>query len=255
MEDRKRTVLAIIISAIIVAAIIFSFSLGYITSTTKIVLADSDLSADHSYQPEIIEEKAGLPVDLTPETVQSVISMISRYPRYSRTVSIQYIWPEGSETIISQIRADEDWYRCDTELPNGMIESSIIGDNTVWYWYDDGEYVLECPAYEGLQDLIQYIPTYEDVLMLDRDSIINADYEEKNGMPCIFVEAVGQLDYLERYWISSSSGLLVASETEKNGTLIYSMSSDNMVSPMADTAGVFELPDGTVLHEVQEFAE
>ena len=57
-----------------------------------------------------------------------------------------------------------------------------------------------------------------------------------------------ELNYVERYWISETSGLLMAAETEKDGMLIYVLSFREVVSPMEQTAGVFALPDGTQLY-------
>ena len=44
----------------------------------------------------------------------------------------------------------------------------------------------------------QRIPTYEDVLKLETDSITAAGYEEKNGEACVYVEvSVPELSQVE----------------------------------------------------------
>lgn len=253
MEEKKRTLLAVVISFIILAAVVYSFGLNFFASTPEIVVADPSVSAGQPDGPGVSGEQGGIPVEVTPETVQSVIASMSRYRRYSRTVSIRYSWPGGSsEPITAKVRVDDGWSRCDTTLAGGIVERSIVGDGTLWYWYGDGGSWLECPADERAEDLLQYIPTYEDVLALDQSEITATGYEEKDGTVCIYVEAARrELGYLERYWISVSSGLLVAAETEKEGSVVYAMSSGDMVSPMANGSDAFTLPDGTVLHTVQ----
>ena len=62
------------------------------------------------------------------------------------------------------------------------------------------------------------------------------------------MEAVTELGYRERYWISVDSGLLAAAETEKDGQVVYAMPSRDVVSPLDELQGIFTLPDGTVLH-------
>ena len=57
-----------------------------------------------------------------------------------------------------------------------------------------------------------------------------------------------ELNYVERYWISETSGLLMAAETEKDGALIYTLSSREVVSPMEQATGIFSLPDGSQLY-------
>ena len=65
----------------------------------------------------------------------------------------------------------------------------------------------------------------------------------------MFVEAVTpELNYVERFWISETSGLLMAAETERDGELIYALSSREVVSPMERAAGSFALPDGAQLY-------
>ena len=56
------------------------------------------------------------------------------------------------------------------------------------------------------------------------------------------------LGYLYRYWISEANGLLVATETEKAGALVYRMESGEVISPLSVGKQTFALPDGTVLH-------
>ena len=41
---------------------------------------------------------------------------------------------------------------------------------------------------------------------------------------------------------------VVVIETEKDGELVYSMASHEVISPLDQAAGVFSLPDGTELH-------
>ena len=248
MEEKKRTVLAILISCIILLSVLYSFGLNFFDAPPEIVVADTQASPGVSAGPGPTDQ-GGIPVEVTPETVQSVIASMSRYQSYSRTLTIRYSWAGGSGTVTAQVMADGGWSRCDTLLASGVTEHSIVGNGRLWYWYDEDEQALECGADRRDQDLMQYLPTYEDVLELDRASITGAGYEEKDGIRCIYVEArQEELGYLERYWIAESSGLLTAAETEKEGVVVYAMSSSELVSPLAGGERAFTLPDGEVLH-------
>ena len=156
-------------------------------------------------------------------------------------------------TVSAQVWADGGWIRSDLTLASGRVEHTIMGDGQLWLWYDREPAVYSGPA-EGLSaDLLQRLPTYEDVLTLDKDSITAAGYVERDGLPCVFVEAVMPgLNYVERYWIAETSGLLMAAETEKDGTLIYVLSSHEVVSPLDQTAGIFVLPDGAQFYSPEE---
>ena len=252
MEEKKRTILAIVISCIILLAVLYSFGLNFFATTPEIVVADTQTSPDISPGPDA-SGQGGIPVEVTPETVQSIIASMSRYQSYSRTITVRYSWTGGSGTVTAQVRADGGWSRCDTLLASGVTERSIVGEGRLWYWYDEDETVLERDAGWRGQDLLQYIPTYEDVLELDPSQIADADYVDKDGTRCIYVEARrADLGYLERYWISVSSGLLMAAETEKDGVVVYAMSSPELVSPLSEVGDAFTLPDGQVLYQPEE---
>ncbi len=76
---------------------------------------------------------------------------------------------------------------------------------------------------------------------------MEAGYLTLSNIDCIYVELEeDSLGYRERYWVSVESGLLVCSETEKDGRVVYRMSSFSVNIPYVG-ANVFVLPDGTDL--------
>ena len=250
MEDRKRTVLAVVIIAVVLAAVLYSFFLNLFAPTPELVLADPDASGSVEPSGEQGGGQGGLMVGVSTRTVQSLIASLTRYESYSRGVTVEY-YDAGQlvGTVSAQVWADSGWIRSDLTLSSGRVEHSIVGDGQLWLWYDRETAVYSGPA-EGLSaDLLQRLPTYENVLTLDKDSITAAGYVERDGLPCVFVEAVmPELNYVERYWISETSGLLMAAEAEKEGALIYALSSHEVVSPLAQSSGIFVLPNGTQLY-------
>ena len=250
MEDRKRTALAAVIITVVLAAVLYSFSLNLFAQMPELVLPDPD--ADRSMEPgaESSGGQGGLMVGVSTRTVQTLIASLTRYESYSRSITVEY-YDAGQlvGTVSAQVWADDGWTRSDLTLSSGRVEHTIVGGGQLWLWYDREEEVYSGPT-EGLSaDLFQRLPTYEAVLELDTDSITAADYVDRDGLPCVFVEAVmPDLNYVERYWISETSGLLMAAETEKDGALIYALSSHEVVSPLAHAAGIFTLPDGTQLY-------
>lgn len=256
MEERKRTILAVVIALIVVAALLYSFGLNLFSRTPQLDLADPDAVESREPGGGDPAAEAGIPVEVTPTTVQSLVAHLSRYESYSRTVSVTYAWGDGqSAPAVVQIWADGGWVRTDTTLSSGLTECSIVGDGSLWLWYDDGRddhtpRVYQGPAAEMTADLMQHLPTYENVLELDVSEITAAGYEEREGHPCVYIQAEqGELGYTRRYWISVTNGLLMAAETERDGVLTYSMRSNEVISPLAGKQNTFTLPDGTVLHE------
>lgn len=247
MEERKRTALAAVIICVVLAAVLYSFFRNVFPSTPALVLADLDVAA--SVGPDS-QASDGVSVNVTPQTVQRLVASLERYESYSRTVTVEYFAAGQSVgTVSAQVWADGGWFRTDLTLSSGMVEHSVVGDGRLWLWYSGEERVYSGPAEDMTADLMQRVPTYETVLALDKDSITAAGYELWGGQPCVYVEArTPALGYLERYWISENSGLLMAAEMEKDGERIYTMSSQEVVSPLDQTGEVFVLPDGTALH-------
>ena len=250
MEDRKRTALAAVIIAVVLAAVLYSFSLNLFAQMPELVLADSDASGSVEPNGEHSSGQGGLIVEVSTRTVQTLIASLTRYESYSRSVTVEYYSAGKTVGAVSaQVWADGGWVRSDLTLSSGRMEHTIVGDGRLWLWYDREEAVWSGPAGDFSADLIQRLPTYETVLALDRDSITAAGYVERDGLPCVFVEAVTpELKYVERYWISETSGLLVAAETEKDGELIYVLASREVVSPLDQITGIFVLPDGVQLY-------
>ncbi len=248
LEDKKRTVMAVVIIVVVLAAVLYSFFLNLFAPIPHLVLADPDAvqSADPVQQES--GQPGGVAVEVTPQTVQSLVASLERYESYRRTVAVEYFDAGQSVgTVTAQVWADGGWVRTSATLSSGTVEHAIVGDDTLWLWYDSGQSVYSGPAGERAADLIQRVPTYEDVLALDKGSITAAGYEDRGGQPCVYVEANGLLGGVERYWVSVNSGLLVAAETELDGELVYAMSSQDVVSPLDEVEGVFSLPDGTEL--------
>ena len=230
MEDRKRTALAAVIILVVLAAVLYSFSMNLFGPTPELVLPDPDATASTGPSAEPSGGQGGVLVEVSPQTVQSLIASLSRYESYSRTAAVEYF--DGGQSVgtaSARVWADGGWIRTDVTLASGRVEHAILGDGRLWLWYDRESTVYQGPAEDLSADLIQRVPTYEDVLALDKQSISAAGY-------------------VERYWISETSGLLMAAETEKDGELVYTMSSQEVVSPLDQAAGVFALPDGTQLY-------
>ena len=253
MEDKKRTVMAVVIITVVLAAVLYSFFLNLFAPLPRLEVADPDASQSVDPLGGESGRPAGVVVEVTPQTVQSLIASLERYESYRRTVAVEYLEQGRSlGTVTAQVWADGGWTHTSAQLSSGAVEHTVVGEGKLWLWYGSGPQVYSGPAAERAADLSQRLPTYEDVLELDKGDITAARYEEREGQPCVYVEARTPLGYTERYWISVNSGLLAAAEMEKGEELIYSMSSHDVVSPLDQTEGVFVLPDGDTLYRSGE---
>ena len=186
---------------------------------------------------------------VTPETVQSVVSSLARPESYYREISLETFWgEEGSALSTAQVWVDGGYTRVSSLLPDGTVENTIVGEGKRYRWYNNEREYYSVDAGEADADLMQRIPTYEDVLALDTEDITGTGYEAKGGLGCVYVEvAENELGYRERYWVSVDLGLLVAAETVKEDRVVLRVSAYSVEIPIRGGLN-FTLPDGTVLH-------
>ena len=247
MERRNRNILVILIAIVIVVAVFSSFGLSLFTGDTPHIVLPTPSAADQPGEDPGSTPAANGPVrvEVTPDTVQSVIATLSRPESYYREVTIEDYWGDGeSGRTTAKVWTDSHWTLVEATGPAGTVRTSLVGDGTVRIWYGSRAGSLTAPADEYSADLEgQRIPTYEDVLALDKDAITDTGYEEKGGLSCIYVETVVDgLDYRERYWVSVDTGLLAAAETWDGDELVYRMSSYNLERPVP--AGVLPEEEG-----------
>lgn len=250
MGERSRVKFIVLIALILGAAIVYSFSVSQFQQTPEVSLGDPEQNQSTGPGHQDLPDGTVV-IEVAPDTVQNVIRTLNRYTSYRRRVRAAYL--EGGEeigTLTATVAVDGGWTRCDVSEEGGWTEHSIVNEDSRWLWYDNSREYVRLAARESTADLAQRVPTYEDVLEAERRDITAASYVERGGIPCVYVEVhQRELGYLERYWISVESGLLVASETEKDGETVYRMDSYEVESPLPEVKDSFTLPDGTVLHQ------
>ena len=161
MEEKKRTVMAVVIIVVVLAAVLYSFFLNLFAPTPRLVIADPN--AGQSADPVAQEsgQPGGVAVEVTPQTVQSLIASLERYESYRRTVSVEYFDAGQSlGAVTAQVWADGGWVRTSASLSSGVVEHTVVGDGALWLWYDGGEQVYSGPAADRAADLSQRLPTY-----------------------------------------------------------------------------------------------
>lgn len=254
MEQKNRMALVAAIAVLIMVAMFTSFGRSLFTQNIpEVVLPTPDASqTDSNSSPEHQQEQLQR-IEVTPSTVQSVISTLSRSGSYYRELTVETFWDEtGTFLSTVQVWVDGDWSHIRQTMSSGLVRHDLVGDGTVYYWYEGDTSWCTAPADALSADLAQHIPTYETVLALPTDSITSAGYENRGDLPCIFVEVKGQTEgYAERYWVSVDSGLLVSAETCENDVLIHRMNALTPIQSISPSdAAVFSLPDGSALHQI-----
>ena len=188
--------------------------------------------------------------EVRPDAVQAAIATLARPGRYGRVLTAEYFWSGGSASTETVVRVDGGFCRVDLTGLDGRVRHSITDGQHTWIWYDSERSVYETAAGDIDVDAEQRIPTYEDILALPAEDIAAADYRSFSNIPCLYVETGERDGYVQRYWISVESGLLVGAEKLQSGETVYRAAERPEESP-AVSAAAFTLPDGSVLHTVE----
>ena len=249
MDSKKRLAIAIAITCLIVAAIFASFGRSlFFVQIPSITLADVNEGGDASGSSGVQDGDQYWQGAVTPETVQSIVATLSRPDSYYRELTVETLWSGGSYASPVQYWEDGGWAHTRQVLASGAVRHDLTGPETAYYWYEGSTAWGTFPADERSSDLAQHIPTYETVLELDPESITGAGYELRGSLPCVYVEVQEESGALERYWVSTDSGLLISAERELNGALVYRMTAYSQIQAPCPATASFALPDGQVLH-------
>lgn len=253
MDSKNRLAIAIAITCLIVAAIFASFGRSlFFVHIPSITLGDASSGEDPASGSSGHEAADQYwKVDVTPETVQSIVATLTRPDSYYRELTVETLWSEGSFSSSVQYWQDGDWSHTRQDLASGAVRHDLAGPEDAYYWYEGSSDWNALPADERSHDLAQHIPTYETVLDADPEQITGTGYDDsRGGIPCIYVEvsAPGG-ERVDRYWISVESGLLISSETLEGEELLYRMTAYSPIQS-CPSGTTFQLPDGTVLHSI-----
>ncbi len=186
-------------------------------------------------------------VEITPDTVQAAIATLDRPAEYRRTIQVEQVWSGGSGMTSISVAVSGGRTRTDRTMPDKQVRHAVTDGTTTYIWYNQEQTVYSGPAGGISADNEQIILTYEDVLALPAGEITAADYQAVSDVRCIYVETAEDAGgYVQRYWVSVDTGLLVAAERLLDGETVYRMGALTL-DAAAPTEADFTLPDGTVV--------
>lgn len=238
MSKRSRfiIILLIVLTLVVILYALFGMKQGVETPPVELPTAEPTGSASGTGGDE-----ANV-VSLTPDTVQAVVSMLTRADSYSRTVTVEDFWDGGSSS--TELKVWEDHGRTLIRVErDDYIRNILISEGALYIWYDYSTEVFTSDKVDGTEadEWLRCI-SYDELLELPSASILNASYELFGGESCIYVEYVsGEFGYKSCVYISVSTGLLMGARVYDGEDLVYQMSSS---TPDLSTPGeeVFALP-------------
>lgn len=190
-----------------------------------------------------------IPIEVNAGNVQAVVASLSRAGAYSRTVTVEHSWQGGRANYNVSVSVRDGCTRASvSRIGSASIKTVVVTPEKYFTWNNsEGEYYegpLGGAGADELADIYQMIPTYEDMLKLDKSRITEAGLTTEMGELRIYIRAVSpNFGYTEIYSISVRSGLLMSAQTFDGEERIYSMSS-SVIAGETPEESLFRLPDG-----------
>ncbi len=249
-KDNGRTLLAV--ALIITAAILVSFFSSPLSGTNKPPVITLPNQGQSSVGIDIENYESNLDmldkIIVSRDNVKLLVSAMARPEKYRLLASTTLYYSGGqlttsAEQFVSGTRSKGIVYNSQ----GGIKQQTILTPEMVYIWSSTASSLYTALPGEVTRDDLVFIPTYEEIVSLEDDSIISAQYVTYNDVYCIFVEAVSEISgYRNLYYISAEQGMLIGAQRFDGETLIYSLTVE--LSDFEEDEGtVFMLPGGAVV--------
>jgi len=251
MSTKK--ILAITISGLVLiaGAIIFMLLAG--ASGHESVAIELPPTPQITQRPGGPAADALTPIEINRETVQDVISSIWRPEVFTRDIIIESFWEGGQASFNINVSVSGDMTSIRIDSPIGLYRRIIITPSELFIWYEGDEVPFAgTPGGDAsghrISDEWQMLLTFENILDLNPNDIVDAGLTEFEGVVCVFALYHSPfLNNSRRYYISIDDGLVFAVDGyDSAGMLIYAMrAGETLIGEIAPEA--FVLPDGTAV--------
>lgn len=168
--------------------------------------------------------------DVTKSTVQAVLQTLSRTESYSRVYKVTTLWSGGQSESVVSVWKSGDKTRVNTSIGSGSKKNVLLSGKQLCIWYDGSNSVYRADLSDaaGRQELDEFsrLLTYEGILDVPSDNILDAAYLDHDGQNCIYAKyKSADGNYVNQIYVSISSGLLISAEIDQNETPVYEMES------------------------------
>lgn len=220
---RQITILYILIAIVIAFTVVLVFYgiPGTAPKTAAVILPETTPNdkKDEFHEPEVIE--------VTTDTVQSVIRSMSRAESYSRSICVESFWSGGSGVRNIDVWVRGDHCKMEISRPDSeRVTHVLLKHNDKQLWHSDLNGVFEGSVNDGDADSYQAVLSYERILDLPVEDILEAGHRAFMDEMCIFVRyAAGELGYENVCYVSLTSGLVIGEESYDDGKLVIRVTS------------------------------
>ena len=248
---KKRT--ALMFSAglflIVLAVLIIFLMNGSLKSQGNIVLPQGSAQIEEAEDIARRNRRTVTEITVTTDNVQAVVASLSRPVSYSYAAEKTYYYQNTSSLSVCLVRVSGEFGRVDLFDTDGKVQKQLIYTRSDLYMWGRGDTTYYTSSRDGFTlENEAGLPTYESVLELEADAIVEAGLKEHNGRLCIYlISAYEQGRYTREWYIEIDSGLLYSCDTRDRDRLIWSVVCRDMTIGQQDSA-LFVLPNGRNLY-------
>jgi len=251
MTKQRTTQISLVVVMAALAAVFFYILLNNIRNGEQEIdislpsAVQSGAAVDGGGMSPVLETELNKVV-VTADNVQNVVASLQRPDSYHLSITVTNYYGD-----ISRLRTVNHWVRTGNSRTSvssdGVISNELCWDNTVYLWNDGDETCESFPKGDFSIDASAGMLTYEDLLVIPKEQILEASYEMYGDTPCIYAAAKDEdIGYISEYYIALDSGLLLYGSIRKETTPIYSMEVTDLTKGVFDET-VFTLPTGQTL--------
>lgn len=225
MNKRSALIFSAGLFLLAVAFFIIFISNGSVKKEGDIVLPQGSAQLTENVDIAQRNNEKMLEASIDATNVQSVIKSLERPSEYELVAEIAYYYDNQSKIFTSTLWSSGSLQRGRIEKQDGNLERNVLktADN-VYIWGEKSDTYYRGPANKlTIEDEIR-MPTYESVLQLSVDSILDAKTTQQGGRFCIYIKSEHEEGKIVREWyIDVANALLISCDTRENGELIYAM--------------------------------
>lgn len=233
MNRGRITILSVLITLLMVAALLSSFFLSGWAGQNQ----DPIIIAPKTEQPgrpdghvpdPRVSRTPFRPLDLTVSRAREIVETLARPHAYSCDITVRWLWPSegGSQDASRTYRMSVRGGLCAIVENSALRQTHFLMDGDRFLcWTSGGGVIYDGVRGSATADSLCSVPTYEDLLTLPDGAITDIRHETRDDEGFVVVETLDDL-YLGQYWIHIETGLLRQAffhNAETPDELVYTM--------------------------------
>lgn len=247
---RKRSAAALVAALMVVAVGFFaSFFFLFADSSGEqyTITLPGQGSAVIDPSPEIGQSNRSQlqTVEIDRTNLQAVLQTLQRPAVYHLQSETAYFYRDSQSTLKSQLWKGQSAIRiAQQNAQNAQTQQILLTDNWVYLW-DAGGIVTRFARQSRDADLYRRTPTYEDLLKLSAEEILEGRVTELEGQLCLYAKTRDSLTgEVEQWYILAENGLLLYADGTLDGETTYQTRMTQLQLEL-EGQNLFLLPDGS----------